>query len=744
MLGTSENINGFSELFRLIDRKHKIFVRKPSLSPAGVYFTDEYPTAQAGITRSHAGRDAPEGVELQKEADLLLLSKYTPAGVIVNEQLDVLQFRGQTSAYLEPSPGKPSVNLSKMAREGLYHDVRALVYKAKKTGSSCRKGDISIKFNDEYKKIVVEVVPLQTYVVNDACYLVLFKDEPPSERRSPQKGAQGRGHENRQLEQAKQELLASREYLQSIIEEQEATNEELKSANEEILSSNEELQSTNEELETAKEELQSTNEELTTVNEELQNRNQELSQVNNDLVNLLAGVNIPVVMLGNDLRIRRFTPLAQSVLKLLPADVGRPLTDINHNLKVENLGDLVLKVISSGIIREQEVQDQAGHWYSMRIRPYKTSDNRIEGAVIVLVDIDAFKGSLEALKESRDYAESIIETIWEPLIVLDDQLRVKTANRSFYNTFRVAPEETKGSSIFDLGKGQWEIPKLRTMLESLIPQNGRFQDFEVENEFPRIGRRTMLLNARVIFWEKTRTQMVLLAMQDITERKQVEVDRIKASLREKEVLLKEVHHRVKNNLQIISSLLRLQSETQKNKPPRDVFKESQNRIRSMALIHEKLYHSQDLSKIDFSEYVRNLASNLFLSYDVDMQRIKLEVNVDEVSWDVGTAIPCGLIINELISNSLKHAFPENREGQIRIELRKEQEKFLLIVADNGVGFPKDMDFHQSKSLGVQLVNMLTEQLNGTIDLHSDGKTEFRILFAPPKRNNCSEEATLPE
>ncbi len=127
-----------------------------------------------------------------------------------------------------------------------------------------------------------------------------------------------------------------------------------------------------------------------------------------------------------------------------------------------------------------------------------------------------------------------------------------------------------------------------------------------------------------------------------------------------------------------------------------------------------------------------------------MQRIKLEVNVDDVTWDVGTAIPCGLIINELISNSLKHAFPENRKGQIRIELRKEQEKSLLIVADDGVGFPKDMDFHNSNSLGVQLVSMLTEQLNGTIELHSDGKTEFRVLFAPPKRNNATEEAILPE
>ena len=214
--------------------------------------------------------------------------------------------------------------------------------------------------------------------------------------------------------------------------------------------------------------------------------------------------------------------MAQNILKLLPADVGRPLSDINHNLQVPSLDQVVLEVISTGNTREQEVQDRSGRWYSMRIRPYKTADNRIKGAVVVLVDIDAFKSSLQELKESRDYAEGIIETIWEPLLVLDDQLRVKTANRSFYNTFRVTPDETQGCRLSDLGNGQWNIPKLRTMLEGLIRKNGRFQDFEVDHDFPRIGPRTMLLNARVIFWEKTRTQMVLLAMQDITERKQEE------------------------------------------------------------------------------------------------------------------------------------------------------------------------------------------------------------------------------
>ena len=186
-----------------------------------------------------------------------------------------------------------------------------------------------------------------------------------------------------------EELEATREYLQSIIEEQRTTNEELRSANEEIQSANEELQSINEEMETAKEELQSTNEELTTVNEELQNRNDELIQLNNDLNNLLSSVNIPIIMLGNDLRIRRFTPVSEKVMNLIPADVGRPITDIKSNLKLQDLRDLIIRVINSLETQETEVEDVNGRWYSMRIRPYRTIDNKIDGVVMVLLDLDA-------------------------------------------------------------------------------------------------------------------------------------------------------------------------------------------------------------------------------------------------------------------------------------------------------------------------------------------------------------------
>jgi len=206
-----------------------------------------------------------------------------------------------------------------------------------------------------------------------------------SKKKSPLKSGAEQIAENLRLSE---ELDATRSYLQSIVEEQRTAEEELRLANEEIHSSNEELQSINEELETAKEELQSTNEELMTVNEELQNRNDELTQLNNDLNNLLGSVNIPIVMLGNDLRVRRFTPMAERIMNLIPADVGRHITDIKPNLHIPDLKRSISRVIDSLQMQEFDIEDTNGRWYSMRIRPYRTFDNKIDGVIIVLLDLD--------------------------------------------------------------------------------------------------------------------------------------------------------------------------------------------------------------------------------------------------------------------------------------------------------------------------------------------------------------------
>jgi len=219
---------------------------------------------------------------------------------------------------------------------------------------------------------------------------------------------------------------------------------------------------------------------------------------------------------------------------------------------------------------------------------------------------------------------------------------------------------------------------------------------------------------------------------DITERKRTE-EQIKASLREKEVLLKEIHHRVKNNMQVIISLLNLQSKHVKDKHDLEIFKDSQNRIKSMALIHDKLYQSKDLASIDFAEYTENLVSHLFNTYSVSSSAIKLVADIKDVALDINTAIPCGLIINELISNSLKYAFPDGQEGEILIKLyASKDDTFTLIVCDNGIGLPEDLDFRNTESLGLQVVVALVEQLKGTIELDRSEGTAFKIVFKKSK------------
>jgi two-component system CheB/CheR fusion protein len=263
--------------------------------------------------------------------------------------------------------------------------------------------------------------------------------------------------------------------------------------------------------------LQSTNEELTTLNEELQTHNSELNQVNNDLINFLGGAHIPIVMVGGDLRIRRFTAAAQTIANLIPADVGRPLGDIRLNVNVPDLGPLILEVIDTLTVCEREVQDRQGRWHSLRIRPYKTADGKIDGAVLTFMDIDAARRSAVLIDEAHDFANAIVETLRDPLVVLSPDLRVKRANAMFYKMFQVAPANTEGRLLYDLGDGQWDIPQLRQLLEEILPRNSAFNDFVVEHEFPRIGNKRMLLNARRILHKDNEPKAILLVFEDATQ-----------------------------------------------------------------------------------------------------------------------------------------------------------------------------------------------------------------------------------
>ena len=563
LLGASESIGGFTDLFEPVDKKYKIYSKKPA-QPLGIQLPvkgerDEYGAPSERPLHQPRVSEPPEGLRgehnnVLREADRIALSQYAPPGVVVNEELQVLQFRGPTGAYLEPPIGKASFDLLKMAREGLMLPLRSAINQAKKEKKSVCRENVRVKQDGKTRTIRLEIIPLKN--LSESGFLILFDDAQKAGRAAlasqapaliddaaetgvlrpsaPEKtGARQKSETHDEaasrIADLETELCETREYLQSIQEQHEAATEELQAASEEVQSSNEELQSINEELETSKEEMESANEELTTVNEEMSNRNVELDRVNNDLVNLQTSAKLAIVLLGRDLTIRRFSPQAEKQFDLLAADMGRPISHIRHNLVSADAekSPVDLRALAAAVIadvREQEceVRDNADRWHLLRVRPYMTLENKVDGAVLVLVEIDALKRSEQIAKAARIYAENTLDTVREPMLVLDHDLRVESANGAFYRTFRVASAETVGTFVYELGNRQWNIPRLRELLHETLSVNQSVEDFEVEQHFEQLGHRIMLLNARRIIDPLQNSERILLAITDITDRKQAE------------------------------------------------------------------------------------------------------------------------------------------------------------------------------------------------------------------------------
>jgi len=412
LVGNTEGLLGSgAEIFDLVDRKTKIYQKKPVPSPVTFGLTiSAHNTAETGVEKPHHAAKEDEmaktPADVQREADRLLLTKYVPSAVVVNDALDILQSRGRTSHYLELPTGRASLNLLKMARSGLMYELRSLVDKARKDAVPVSKDGVVLEDGNASEAVRLEVIPFRTPARDQRHFLILFEAKDGSQPRVEAKPLPRRpakevaDAKDVQIAQLKQELASTKEYLQSIIESQEATNEELQSANEEIQSGNEELQSTNEELQTSKEELESANEELNTVNEEVHHRNLELAQISNDLINLLNSATIPMIMLGQDLYIRRYTPEAERIFGFSSHDVGKNLTRLPLNLDLPQLERWMLDVMRDVTVRNEQVQAHDGKSYKLRITPYRTLENKIDGVVVVLLDISDVVGA-PALKGNR-------------------------------------------------------------------------------------------------------------------------------------------------------------------------------------------------------------------------------------------------------------------------------------------------------------------------------------------------------
>jgi two-component system CheB/CheR fusion protein len=981
-LGSAESIAAASDLFTVVDKQHRIYGRKAA--PLRLTLQGMHGTAVPERSDPDRVRTTFSGIDLQRKTDLIIQSKYAPAAVVVDADLQILQFRGRTGFYLEPPSGEATLNLFRMARENLAVPLRKAIEAAGRQNISTRETGIGAEYRGERRQIDIEVTPIGGPAPGERYFLVVFEQatassspsrEPAIPPEPPLAPSDAIVTLEAQVRELRQQLAETREFLRNSNEDHEASSEELRAANEEVRSANEELQSTNEELSTTKEELQSANEELTTLNEELQNRNQDLDALNNDLLNLLSAVDIAFLMVDNELRLRRFSTAAEKTLNVRAIDIGHPLTSIVGRIDLAIFREPMRKVIETLNVERWDIQDREGHWFGTTIRPYRTADNRIAGAVIVFLDIDPLKRTLRAAEEARDYAEGMIETVREPLLVLDRDLRIQRATAAFFNTFRVSRGETEGRLLYDLGNGQWNAPRLRELIGDALFHNRTFQDLEIVHDFPHIGLRTMRLNARRISRDHDERPTVLLAVEDVTERreeaevryqrlfetakdgmllfdaetekltdvnpffleltgygrerlagcrmnemevfrdagaandtigeaksheiirhedvplrtadrKRIEVElvanryavgtqqvvqvnmrdvtrrnqavqgrqeseerfrlfvesvrdyalfqmdlngritswnsgaerllgyseseivgesgarvftledvesgeperaletarrtgksederwhvrkdgsrffasgvlttvrdqagrlrgfarvmrditerrtveqQIRGSLHEKEILLKEIHHRVKNNLQMIASLLSLQSEYLGHSKAVELLEDMKSRVRSIAAIHEILYGSADLSQIDFAGYVDALAKDLLSFHSAAANKVRLNIHSEPVFLEITQAVPCGLIVNELLTNSLKHAFPDGRVGSIEVSFTCPVEECKLEISDDGIGLPATLDPQNSASMGFQLLMLLIQQIKGKLTVDRSSGTRFTIVFA---------------
>ena len=530
-LGTSETIGEFMDLFLVVDKKWKVFRCKDSTvaTKKMVEFPAMVSETNEGLTKDKK----PVELRVAQMAEKVLLENFVPPSVIINERGEILYIHGRTGKYLEPAPGEASLNIFEMVREGLKLELPSAIRKviSQKREVSCK--GLEIQYDGSFQTVNVSVRPVKEPEAMRGLIMVTFVDiSTPEQVASAKKGRSPAKKPTSRIKQLEQELAHTRENLQITIEELKTSNEELRSTNEELQSTNEEMQSANEEMESSKEELQSLNEELTTVNAELQSKNDELLEIYNDMRNLLNSIQVPTIFLDNDLCIKRFTEHATRTFNLIATDLGRPLGHIVSKLKYEKLIEDAHEVLNTLASREVEVETTDNQWYLMRILPYRTVDNIIDGVVVTFLDIHAQKMAFERIsqldqrvKESRDFAENIVDTVREPLIVLDQDLRVVSANRSFYNTFRVSSEETKGQFIYYLGSGQWDIPRLRELLEDILPENRSFENFEITHEFPGIGLKKMILNARRMVQGTEGRELILLAFRDVTHERLTETSK---------------------------------------------------------------------------------------------------------------------------------------------------------------------------------------------------------------------------
>jgi two-component system, chemotaxis family, CheB/CheR fusion protein len=735
VLGPSESVGTLSESFHPVEKTHAIYHILPAADKPAAFTSEDSRTKNRKDLREGMA-EGRVGPEVQREADRLMLAEHAPPGAIVDEDMNIVQVRGHTAPYLELSPGAPTQSLMKMVREGLIAGLGKAFQTARQTNAAAKEDGLRIESNGQLTEVAITVIPLRgSSASQKRHFLVLFQDAEP--KGGPATKDKPSTHDEGGALLLRRELVATKEYLRSIVEDKASTLEELRAANEEA-------QAGNEELETAQEELESANEELNTLNEELKISNVEFSQVNRDLANLLESISIPLVMVGRDLRIRRFTRAMEPMLNLIAADVGRSITDLQPQIELPDLRQLLLDAMEGGNRKPRDVRDAHGHWYSLRILPSAGSGGKIDGAVLMLIDIDAAKRGL-------DFAEAIVETVREPLVILSQNLQVMRANKRFYETFRTTREKTEQRLIWDLGDGQWNIPALRELLERVLPAHSTFRNFEVTHEFEKVGRKVMLLNASEIFDPNAQARTILLAIEDVTDRKRTE-EALQATNAELQHFAYALTHDLQEPLRMVVNFTELLARDYEGKLGKEadtyISYSVEGALRIEALLKGLLTYWEVTERLPDSVASIDCGTALdkaLLNLEAAIVQSGAIVTSDPLPTLVAEEVMLTQVFQNLISNSIKYRSEET--PKIHVSAHRDAEGWLFSVRDNGVGIdPKNAErvfrmftrLHgrelSGTGIGLALCKKVVERQGGRIWVESETGRGATFKFTVPGRH----------
>ncbi|HLI75784.1 MAG TPA: CheR family methyltransferase [Acidobacteriaceae bacterium] len=770
VLGGSETIREFSDLFANEDRAHKIFV-KVGDTPARLFSHSFSPAVVSNPGTENPSVPVAEGrrdSDLSRMADRIILARYGPAGLVVNEHLEILQSRGRTGPFVEMAQGMASLQLKRMMRDSIAPDVTAAVLRSIQDDMPVQVDHLRVIDGDEVREVSLEVLPMHAGPSEARFYLVVFLPADRGLRRPPEvlRPSIGVEEADRTVAQLQHDLTSTKVYLQSLLDERDSKNQELVSANEEIQSANEELQSTNEELETTKEELQSSNEELQTVNDELSSRNAVLTQASNDLSNLLNSVNLPVLMLSNELHIRHFTPQTQKLMSVRPTDIGRPFGDIRLNIAVENLETRLLEVLDTLTAQEVEVQDRDGRWYLLRIRPYRTTDNKIEGLVLVMVDIDQHRRSQQQLRDARDFAASVIASIPLPLVVVNSAAQVISLNNAFCALTGMARGALEGQELVDLAGTLWSMEApIRTLLAEL--QRGGCKETSFEFNYPQTDGSTCTFLVRGRPLQPYGEQFLMITFEDVSAHKSVEalLKREGERLASQVVMTARELDRSREELRALTDMLMTSQEEERRRLARELHDDVSQRLAlldmecGMALGEWTSEPETARTKVEairariaeVSGDVRTLSHRLHPSLIEHLgASAALESLLEEfakssgmltsffsenVPADLPAEVATGLyrIAQGALLNTAKHA----GNAHVKLSLTGDGEDLRLEIADSGMGF----DTEQSTT-GLGLISMKERArlIGATLTVQSAPRQGTRVSVCVPLVDRNAQEA----